>query len=833
MNEAVMKSWKKSVLYGLSVLLIVSVLFVYPPVQESAVVEAAGMNLLANPGIEAGTAAGWNSMGEAALTAVSDIKYAGSYSLRVTGRQAAWNGVGQSILSAVQTGKTYDVLIRVRMENVTSDTAKLTLRKVEGGTTSYTTLAQTSVTNKDWSELRGSFAYNPTAAVSDMFLYIEGPVATASFYIDEGEMSERIPNSWKLEANARIEQIRKRNAEIQVLDSNGAPVSQAQVAVRQKKHYFGFGSAINKNVLTNANYANFFKSNFEWAVHENESKWYANESSSGNVNYSDADQILAWTEANDIISRGHTLVWEVEQFQPSWVKSLTGTALQSALDNRLSSAVNHFKGKYVHWDVNNEMLHGSFYKDRLGASIWSYMYKRARELDSSVELFVNDYNVIEYAEDTAYKQQIQSLINEGAPIDGIGAQGHFGATVDPVSVKQRLDNLAQLGLPIWISEYDSTQPDVNLRADNLEALYRIAFSHPAVEGIMMWGFWEGSHWRANAHIVNNDWTLNEAGKRYQALLKEWTTSVDGTTNSQGAYGFRGFHGMYEVTITVPGASAVTKSFELIPGEATYPVIVTMNTSGNNGGGNPTIPAAPTGLTAVAGDAQVKLNWTSVAGASTYTVKRTDGDNNAYANVAVGLTSTSYTDTLVTNGKTYQYVVSASNTAGESMNSAAVTAKPISVGPGGNVSLVAQYKVGDSNATDNQIKPHMKIMNTGVTAVNLSDLKLRYYFTKDGTQAMNAWIDWAQIGGSNISVTFGSSSGANADTYAELSFNAGAGSLAAGASTGDIQLRMSKVDWSNFNENNDYSWASSNSGYTDWSKITLYVNGVLVWGSEPQ
>ncbi|MNJ55877.1 Endoglucanase 5 precursor [compost metagenome] len=148
------------------------------------------------------------------------------------------------------------------------------------------------------------------------------------------------------------------------------------------------------------------------------------------------------------------------------------------------------------------------------------------------------------------------------------------------------------------------------------------------------------------------------------------------------------------------------------------------------------------------------------------------------------------------------------------------------------SLVLQYRAGDTNATDNQIKPHFNIKNTGTSAVNLSNLKIRYYFTKDGAQTMNAWIDWAQLGTSNVQATFGNTSGTNADTYVELSFSAAAGSIPAGGQTGDIQLRMSKSDWSNLNENNDYSFDATKTSYADWTKVTLYNNGSLVWGIEP-
>ena len=257
----------------------------------------------------------------------------------------------------------------------------------------------------------------------------------------------------------------------------------------------------------------------------------------------------------------------------------------------------------------------------------------------------------------------------------------------------------------------------------------------------------------------------------------------------------------------------------------YPAIPT------NGGGTPTVPSAPAGLTATAGNAQVTLSWAAASGATGYNVKRATTSGGPYTTVASGVTATSYTNTGLTNGTPYYYVVSAVNSAGEGANSTQVTATP-SGGETGTSNLVLQYRVGDTSATDNQIKPQLNIKNNGTTAVNLSDIKIRYYFTKDSNQDVNAWIDWAQVGSANINNTFGSASATKADTYIELSFTAAAGSIAAGGQSGDIQLRMSKADWSNFDESNDYSYDATKTAYTDWDHVTLYLNDVLVWGIEP-
>jgi hypothetical protein len=89
----------------------------------------------------------------------------------------------------------------------------------------------------------------------------------------------------------------------------------------------------------------------------------------------------------------------------------------------------------------------------------------------------------------------------------------------------------------------------------------------------------------------------------------------------------------------------------------------------------TIPVAPTNLQATAGDGSVELTWNSVTGADTYTVKRSTTSGGTYTTLQAGVTTPTYTDNTATNGTTYYYVVSASNTAGESANSTQASATP--------------------------------------------------------------------------------------------------------------------------------------------------------------
>ncbi|MFE6805245.1 glycoside hydrolase family 6 protein [Streptomyces sp. NPDC057681] len=248
------------------------------------------------------------------------------------------------------------------------------------------------------------------------------------------------------------------------------------------------------------------------------------------------------------------------------------------------------------------------------------------------------------------------------------------------------------------------------------------------------------------------------------------------------------------------------------------------------GGDTQAPTAPSGLT-VSGktSGSVSLSWTASTdntGVTAYDVYR--------AGVQVGSSATtSFTDTGLTASTSYSYTVKARDAAGNvSAASSAVSATTSDGGGTGNGTLKVQYKNNDSSATDNQIRMGLQLVNTGTTSVNLSTVKVRYWFTPEsGASTFSTACDYAVLGCGTLTqnVTTSGSPAAGASHYLEVGF--GSGTLAAGASTGEMQLRFNKTDWSNFNEADDYS-RSTNTAYADASKIGVYVGGTLSWGTAP-
>lgn len=345
-----------------------------------------------------------------------------------------------------------------------------------------------------------------------------------------------------------------------------------KIEVEQMSHEFWFGAAISNSLVSGAmdesdvkQYKEKFLENFNSAVTENAVKWAGMEPQKGNVNYAIVDGILEWTEENDIPLRGHNLFWGIERFVQPWVKELDDEALAKTLQDRAETITSRYRGRFAEYDLNNEMVHGNYYEDRLGPEITKKMAEWAHNGDPEAKLFLNDYNILTGKSLPGYMSQIRELLDQGVPIAGIGVQGHsHGETFDREELSKALDSLALFGLPIRVTEFnmpgqnsrfhrekilEMTAEEAALNASELVEFYRLCFAHPAVEGILMWGFWEGANWIPVSSLYKKDWSPTPAAEAYQNLIfKEWWTNASGSANSNGEYTVPAFYGKYRVTV---------------------------------------------------------------------------------------------------------------------------------------------------------------------------------------------------------------------------------------------------------------------------------------------
>ena len=386
-----------------------------------------------------------------------------------------------------------------------------------------------------------------------LFLAFSGFLATAQDEIFDLTPAQKVEN----------EQIEKRIAEIRMGDLIVKTKPGAEVKIEQVRHEFLWGTAIPDELAETAEnafseedrkkYLEILEDNFNYAVHENALKWYSNEEVQGEVDYSISDRIWELCDERNIPMRGHCIYWAKDEFMNDWLVPLNNPDLRKAVVNRGTSVVSHYKGRINEFDLNNEMLHGDFFRRKLGFGVINEMAWIAKAANPDVKLYLNDYGIVDMGYNAGpYIKQIKNLLDNGVPIDGIGCQGHLSMRTDDTTpaakVQRNLDRLAEFDLPIKITEVLFAYRDEMVQVDELNKLLPIYFAHPNVESVLMWGFWAGSHWQPHCAMWKEDWTPRPQVEAYRKLIFEkWWTTVEDKADNKGQVSTRAFYGTYKIT----------------------------------------------------------------------------------------------------------------------------------------------------------------------------------------------------------------------------------------------------------------------------------------------
>jgi GH35 family endo-1,4-beta-xylanase len=292
------------------------------------------------------------------------------------------------------------------------------------------------------------------------------------------------------------------------------------------------------------------------------------------------DSILAWTDQNGIPLRGHNIFWGIPNRVQSWLKEMPDEEFREALKNRALDVGRRYKGRFAEYDLNNEMIHGNYYEQRLGTNITLQMAQWVREADPQAVLYLNDYDILTGRRLDDYLRHIQGLLSQGVPIGGIGVQGHLhGDSFDAAALHHALEKLSEFKLPIKVTEFNFpgqrskyyekrgvrlTDEEEQAKAQAIAEYYRICFAYPQVKAILMWGFWEGANWIPVSSLYARDWTPLPAAQAYRELVfGKWWTHWTGHTDASGKCVVRAFYGKHTVRV---GGKEKLVNLESVKGE---------------------------------------------------------------------------------------------------------------------------------------------------------------------------------------------------------------------------------------------------------------------------
>jgi GH35 family endo-1,4-beta-xylanase len=235
-------------------------------------------------------------------------------------------------------------------------------------------------------------------------------------------------------------------------------------------------------------------------------------------------------------------------------------------------------GRLVDWDVINENYWNHDLMDILGNHVMVDWFEKAHEVDPHAKLYLNDNNIIsagalDETHREFYIETAQYLLDQGAPLHGLGTQCHFGSNpTPPERIWAVLDELDDLGLEIQATEFDIDSDDPEYQVNYTRDFMTAYFAHPSTVGILMWGFWEGKHWRPKAALWDRDWNLRPHGRTWIDLVTEtWWTDETLATDTAGQASLRGFLGAYTIAVRLDERT-LTAEFHHRPGGTTVEVV---------------------------------------------------------------------------------------------------------------------------------------------------------------------------------------------------------------------------------------------------------------------
>jgi GH35 family endo-1,4-beta-xylanase len=264
-------------------------------------------------------------------------------------------------------------------------------------------------------------------------------------------------------------------------------------------------------------------------VHPQEQSW----------NWTPADTLVQFGRDNDIRIFGHCLVWH-SQTNPWFFQDANRDVVLARLKNHVHTLVGRFKGRVASWDVVNEAINDgeaglgenlreSQWLKIVGPDYLTQAFRFAREADPAVALVYNDYSIESGAKHESSLVLLRRLMADGAPITGVGIQGHWSLpALTPQKyeeIDRAIENYRALNLRIAITELDvsvtgtaggqlgrgqanAEPPSPDLLAAQAEAygkLFTIFMKHrAAIDRVTFWGLSDRRSWRRTRYPLAFD-----------------------------------------------------------------------------------------------------------------------------------------------------------------------------------------------------------------------------------------------------------------------------------------------------------------------------------------
>jgi endo-1,4-beta-xylanase len=259
-------------------------------------------------------------------------------------------------------------------------------------------------------------------------------------------------------------------------------------------------------------YGDVLAAEFNSVTPENAFKWPQTEPEAGVFTWESGDAIAEFATDHDLGVRGHTLVWpnsrsaQLYEILPSYVSEAPdAVTMQQAVDDHIAAVVDHFGDVTDRWDVINEPLvtggdevDPNVLTETLGEDWMVGAFQQTRELDPGAKLYINEVLTERPGpKHDALLALVGRLIDAGAPIDGVGLQGHF---ITGAPTREELETVMgdwdAMGLDVAITELDipTVEDDQDAHAAQYADVVAACLAVDACVEVTLWGFTDRHTW---------------------------------------------------------------------------------------------------------------------------------------------------------------------------------------------------------------------------------------------------------------------------------------------------------------------------------------------------
>ncbi|KAF4977922.1 hypothetical protein FZEAL_5627 [Fusarium zealandicum] len=338
-----------------------------------------------------------------------------------------------------------------------------------------------------------------------------------------------------------------------------SPVSAQLNSLAQAAGLKYFGTTVDNGYLSDEAYKALANDAEEFGqlVPENGQKWDATEPSQDQFSYTKGDVVTDLAKKNGQVLRCHALTWHSQL--PNWVSSGSFSAkeLQSIIEAHISNVVGHYKGDCYAWDVVNEAIDDSgewrdsvFYQT-LGTDYLAISFNAARKADPEAKLYYNDYNIENNGAKTERALELVKIVQDaGAPIDGVGFQGHMivGSAPSRSDLVTVLERFTALDVEVAYTELDirhasvpASESALKTQGDDFANVVGSCLDVEGCVGVTVWGVSDKYSWVPNtfsgageALIYNDKYEKKPAWSSISSILAAAATGSAGETAAETA-----------------------------------------------------------------------------------------------------------------------------------------------------------------------------------------------------------------------------------------------------------------------------------------------------------